>query len=86
MTFYREDHTIAQNYQTQQELEQLLSQLKPEETKVRILEYARKHRKSVGVFLAYHPEKDFPFEVSIDGHADYFAPGQFTIISGSEDI
>ncbi len=59
MTFYSEEREIAQRHQARQELEQLLRQLKSGETKVRILEYARRQRKSVGVFVAYHPEKDF---------------------------
>jgi hypothetical protein len=84
MTFYQEDHTVAQHYQAQRELERLLSQLEVGKTKVRIVEYARRHRKSVGVFLAYHPEKDFPFEISVGGQHDYFALGQFVLISESE--
>ncbi len=85
MTFYNEERAAAQRYQQQHELEQLLGHLVPNRTKVRIAEYARKQRKSIGVFTAYHPEKDFPFEISIDGLPDYFALGQFTTISESED-
>jgi hypothetical protein len=85
MTFYNEDRTRAQHYQAQRELEQLLSQLKPGETRVRIMEYARKRRKSIGVYQAYDPTRDFPFEISIDEQPDYFAQGQFTILPGSED-
>ncbi len=84
MTFYSEEREIAQRHQARQELEQFLRQLKSGETKVRILEYARRQRKSVGVFVAYHPEKDFPFEISLDGISDYFALGQFSIVLGSE--
>ncbi len=80
MTFYNEEHAITQQYQAQQELENMLKILQPGKTKVRIIEYARKQRTSVGIYSAYHPTKEFPFEVSIDGKPDFFALGQFTVI------
>lgn len=86
MTYHSEDHEIALHYQAQHDLEQLLSQLKPGETRVRISEYARLHRKSVGVYQKYHPTKPFPFEISIDNVSDYFALGQFTLIESEKSL
>lgn len=80
MTFYNEEHAADQRYRQQQEVEQLLSCLVPNRTRVRIAEHARQHQKRIGTFTAYHPEKDFPFEISIGEQPNYFAVGQFTLL------
>lgn len=85
MTFYNEDHTIAQQYQVQREREKLLEILVPEQTRVRITAYARTGRASIGVYREYHPGKDFPFEISINGMSDFFDVGQFAVISGGKE-
>lgn len=85
MNFYNEDRAIAHHYQAQQELETLLSKMRPGETRVRILAYSRLLRVSVGTYQAYHPGPDFPFEITIGGASDFFSIGQFTLIEGGEN-